>query len=209
MVVCWLLMLALVSGLLLAHRNAWHRLEWLLKPAAAATFVPAGFLAGGIDTTFGRVMLAGLVLAAGGDVLLIPKNKRAFLAGIGAFLAGHVAYAIAFTLRGVDLSAALVCLGGLGLIAIPVLRWLWPHVERPMRLPVVAYVIVITAMVAAAVGTALRTEAWLLLVGAAAFYLSDLSVARDRFVASGFGNRLWGLPLYFFAQMLLASQAGR
>ena len=78
-----------------------------------------------------------------------------------------------------------------------------------MRLPVVAYVIVITAMVAAAVGTALRTEAWLLLVGAAAFYLSDLSVARDRFVASGFGNRLWGLPLYFFAQMLLASQAGR
>ena len=88
MVVCWLLMLALVSGLLLAHRNEWHRLEWLLKPAAAATFVTAGFLAGGIDTTFGRVMLAGLVLAAGGDVLLIPKNKRAFLAGIGAFWRG-------------------------------------------------------------------------------------------------------------------------
>lgn len=202
-------MTALVGALLFAQRKGWHRLEWVLKPAASATFVATGFLAGGLDTSFGRVVLAGLVLAAAGDVLLIPKSKRAFLAGIGAFLAGHVAYAIAFVLRGVDGATVLLCLGGLGLVAFPVLRWLWPHVERPMRIPVIAYVVVITAMVATAAGAAVRTEQWLLLVGAAAFYLSDLSVARDRFVASGFVNRLWGLPLYFFAQQLLASLAGR
>jgi hypothetical protein len=35
--------------------------------------------------------------------------------------------------------------------------------------------------------------------------LSDLSVARDRFVAPGFVNRAWGLPTYFAAQLLLAA----
>jgi hypothetical protein len=29
-------------------------------------------------------------------------------------------------------------------------------------------------------------------------------VARDQFVAPGYKNRLWGLPLYFGSQMLLA-----
>jgi hypothetical protein len=33
---------------------------------------------------------------------------------------------------------------------------------------------------------------------------SDVAVARDRFVAPSVGNRLWGLPLYFVAQLLLA-----
>jgi uncharacterized membrane protein YhhN len=206
---CWLLMAALVGALLAAHRVDSHRLEWLLKPAAAATFVTTGLVAGGLSSAFGRVLLAGLVLAALGDVLLIPKGKLSFLAGLGAFLAGHLAYAVAFGLRGVDATAVLVAGAPLSVGAVFVLRWLWPHVERSMRAPVVAYVVVITAMVALAAGTAVETGAWLLLVGASAFYLSDLSVARDRFVATGFANRAWGLPLYFFAQMLLASHAGR
>jgi len=45
-------------------------------------------------------------------------------------------------------------------------------------------------------------------VGAVLFFLSDLLVARDRFVAPGFGNRLLGLPLYYAAQLLLASAVG-
>ena len=40
-------------------------------------------------------------------------------------------------------------------------------------------------------------------MGAIGFYLSDLSVARDRFVVSAFVNRLWGLPLYYAAQVAL------
>ena len=45
----------------------------------------------------------------------------------------------------------------------------------------------------------------LILGGALAFYLSDLSVARDRFIREAFVNRLWGLPLYYGAQLLLAA----
>ena len=197
----------LVGALLWVLATGRTRWEWVVKPAAAATFLVTGVLAGALDSGFGRVLFAGLVLAALGDVLLIPKSKASFLGGLIAFLLGHVAYAVAFLVRGVDVpftaGAALL----LGLVSVPVLRWLWPHVERPMRGPVVAYIVVITAMVAVAAGTVRRFEGWLLLVGAVAFYLSDLAVARERFVKRGFVNRAWGLPLYFFAQMLLASQA--
>ena len=83
--------------------------------------------------------------------------------------------------------------------AIWILRWLRPHLSASMRRPVTAYVAVISAMLALPAGVPL---------GAFAFYLSDLSVARDRFVAAGFVNRVWGLPLYYFAQLCLASSAG-
>ena len=46
------------------------------------------------------------------------------------------------------------------------------------------------------------------MTAAVAFYLSDVSVARDRFVAPGFGNRIWGLPLYYAAQLLFALSTG-
>jgi len=154
------------------------------------------------------VLVAGLGLAALGDVLLIPKNEKAFLGGLGAFLAGHVAYAIAFWMRGVDAAVTLASLGLFGLLAVPVVRWLWPSVARPMRGPVAAYVLVITSMVAIAAGAAFRNGASWLLLGALAFYASDLAVARDQFVKREFPNRAWGMPLYFYAQMILASQAG-
>ena len=44
--------------------------------------------------------------------------------------------------------------------------------------------------------------------GAAMFYLSDLAVARDRVVSSGFWNKAWGLPLYFGGQLFLAASIG-
>jgi uncharacterized membrane protein YhhN len=42
-------------------------------------------------------------------------------------------------------------------------------------------------------------------VGALAFTASDISVARDRFARHEFLNRAWGLPLYYAAQLLIAS----
>ena len=48
---------------------------------------------------------------------------------------------------------------------------------------------------------ALVVGKWL---AAVAFFCSDLSVARDRFVAPGFANRAWGLPLYYAAQLAFA-----
>lgn len=59
-------------------------------------------------------------------------------------------------------------------------------------------------MLALAAGATAASGDWHIAAGALAFYLSDLSVARDRFVQPAFVNGLWGLPLYFAGQMLLA-----
>ncbi len=196
--------LALVAATLWSKHSGRDALEWIFKPAAAGCFLGLALTAGALESPYGRVLFAGLVLAAGGDVLLIPKSKRAFLAGLVSFLLGHVGYAIAFFVRGVDATWTLASAGALVLLAVPVLRWLWPSVEGKMRGPVAAYVVVITAMVALAAGTFGAHGDLRVLGGALAFYLSDLAVARERFVAPGFVNRLWGLPLYFGAQLVLA-----
>jgi uncharacterized membrane protein YhhN len=193
-----------VSGLLLAqHRE--HRLAaHICKPTASAGFLLAALGAGALDSSYGQVMLLALLACAAGDVLLMLGSTRTFLAGIGAFAAGHVAFAIAFAMRGVVIWVSIVALVTLAGFARGVRRWLEPHVEGAMRIAVSGYIVIIVAMVALAVGTHVHQPSKPILIGALAFFLSDLSVARDRFVAPGFVNRLWGLPLYYGAQILLA-----
>ncbi len=201
-------MAGLCALLLFAVHAERKALEWVVKPLAALTFVAAAWRAGALSSTYGTVMLLGLALAAAGDVLLIPKDRRAFLGGLVSFLLGHVAYAVAFALRGLDLAWTALAAAALAAAAVPILRWLWPHVEPRMKGPVAAYVVVITAMVALAVGDFAARGNLAVVVGAVGFYLSDLSVARERFVQPGFVNRAWGLPLYFAAQLVLASTVG-
>lgn len=196
----------LVVGQLWASRSlARRRWEWLFKPLASLGFVALGLSQGVPDDAYGRIMAVGLVLAALGDAFLIPKSRRWFLAGLVSFLLGHVAYAAAFAVRGLDASALGLATGALVVVGAPIVRWLWPHVDEPMRGPVAAYVLVISAMVALAVGTvAAHGNPWIL-VGAVGFYLSDLAVAQQRFIRSTFASRAWGLPLYYAAQLVLAT----
>jgi uncharacterized membrane protein YhhN len=192
-----------------AERRGSRALVWLAKPLASAGFVALALARGATASGYGRLVLAALVLGWLGDVLLIPKGaRRAFAAGLGSFLLGHLAFAAAFLARGV--SAAWLAGGALvaAAAALPIARWLAPHVPDALRLPVRAYVVVISAMVACAAGAFGATRDAALLVGAFAFFLSDLAVARERFVAKGFSNKLWGLPLYYGAQLLLAWTVG-
>ena len=198
-----------VALLLAVTRRGPTVAERVLKPLASTAFVAAAVANGAHRTPYGVAILAGLAFSWWGDVLLISRAKRVFLAGLVAFLLGHVAYSVAFARRGVAVGAAAAALALMAAALVLVGRWLLPSVERPMRAPVLAYMGVITVMVALAAGTfAAHGEPWVL-VGAVAFYLSDLSVARDRFVAPGWTNKLWGWPLYFGAQLVLAYCAGR
>jgi len=71
-----------------------------------------------------------------------------------------------------------------------------------MKAPVYGYMAVISAMLVSAAGAAPSDPA--IFAGAALFYVSDLCVARERFVTPGFANGALGLPLYFAAQLVLA-----
>ena len=68
-----------------------------------------------------------------------------------------------------------------------------------------AYVVVISTMVWGAMATVVGHHlGWTVAVGAALFYCSDLTVARDRFVEETFLNRVIGLPLYYAGQVFIA-----
>jgi uncharacterized membrane protein YhhN len=193
------------AGLLVAERKSSQSGKWATKPIASAGFLVAAVGAGALETVPGTVVVIGLALSMVGDIALIGRSRPAFLGGLVAFLLGHVAFAIAFALRSFELVPTLVGLGAVGVASGFVWRWVSPHVERPMRVPVAAYVLVISSMVATAAGAISAAHGVLGLVGAVMFYGSDLAVARDRFVAPGFSNRAWGLPLYYAAQLVIAA----
>jgi len=191
--------------LLVAEARESQQGKIVFKPLAATSFIVAALFMLDEPTPYAVGILVGLFFSWWGDVLLIPKDRpKVFQLGIFAFLLGHVAYAAAFLARGVDVATTLAVLVVLAAVAVAVLRWLRPHTPADLRGAVVAYIGVISAMLALAVGTWAAHGLPAIVVGAAMFYVSDLAVAMDRFVRPAFVNRLWGLPCYFGAQLVLA-----
>lgn len=178
-IVCALACLVLVWA-----ERSHHRARFVAKPIASLAFIAAGIGAP-------PLVMAGLVLGAVGDVALL--FEAGFLAGLAAFLLGHLAYAAAFP----PIVPLWIVPPGIG--GVLALAWLWPHLGA-MKLPVIAYVAAIVAMVAGA----LATGNVVYKLGAIAFFASDLSVARDKFVARRWTNRAWGLPAYYAGQLLIA-----
>ena len=192
-------------GLLAAEFRSSRWGIYVCKPLASTGFVGTAVAAGALGSGYGRAVLAALVLSWIGDVLLMSARSALFLAGLGAFLIAHVGFGAAFLIRGQALGWTAGALAVLAVPALIVSRWLRPHLPPEMRVPVHAYIVVITGMLALAVGTVAAGSPGIVLAGALAFYLSDLSVARDRFIRESFANKLWGLPLYYAAQLCLAA----
>lgn len=169
------------------------------KGVAGAAFVAAALLAGAWSSTPGKLLVVALVWSLVGDVALaLPKG---FLAGVGAFLVAHLAYCASFLARDVDAARAGVAAIPLTIAAVLVGRVLLPKVPGKLRGPVVVYIIAVSAFLALAIGVGGGT----LVAGAACFWASDLLVARQRFLVKSPWNARVGLPLYVFAQLLLAS----
>ncbi len=201
---CTFATVAAVFGLIAAEQCDSRRGKWITKPFASAAMCGTAWSLGAADSDYGRGILVALIFSFFGDIFLIPKSKNWFKAGLFAFLIGHITFGVTFWRRGADLFAAGGALVVLAALAFVVARWLLPHVENKMRGPVVAYIVAIALMVALAAGTVRAHGHAIILAAAVAFFLSDLSVARDTFVKRAFVNRLWGLPLYYGAQLLFA-----
>ena len=194
-----------VVGLLVAERFGSQAGKWLTKPVASLAFIGTAIASGAAGSGYGQLILLALLLCLLGDLLLIPENRPGiFRLGVVAFLCGHLAFAAAFFTQPVDWHWLAVASVALALALWRVWRWLSPSLPADMRIPVQAYFAVIATMTALACAVTGAGATPLVALGAIAFTLSDISVARDRFVQPGFVNRAWGLPLYYFAQVLLA-----
>lgn len=203
-----LLCLISVLALVVSDLKGCRLGRYVCKPFAAAAFLWAAITLGATDSNYGLWLLAGLIMCAAGDVLLMFESERAFLAGLGTFLIGHILYAIAFTTLPISSSGIALSLAPAVLLAGVTLRWLNPYLVGPMRGAVYAYMLAITAMLVTAGASIGQGIIWPILLGALGFAISDIAVAQRQFVAPTIKNSVWGTPLYFASQMLLAVSVG-
>jgi uncharacterized membrane protein YhhN len=177
----------------------------LAKAVASTCFVALAVINGANGSSYGRFILAALMLSWVGDVLLLSRRSSFLLGGIAVFLLAHLAFAAAFTRVAIDqgwLLGSIVCTAISGVLLV---RWLWPRLESFYRIAVPAYVAAIMAMASLAIGVSAASMPITVAIGAIMFAISDVSVAKDRFIESSFVNKVWGLPLYYVAQLLLAA----
>ncbi len=199
--------LLFLVGLLVGEVREWTWFRVVVKTSASASFLIYGVTSGAPWAgAAGVAVMVGLVLGAVGDIALLSRARPAFLLGLVSFLAGHVAYVVAFLVLGVSLVGVGLWAAILTIVAWRVWKWLGPHAGS-MKGPVIAYIVTITVMVvcaAASVTEAPGPARAVLAVAAGLFFASDLAVARDRFVEKSSANRIVGLPLYYVAQLLFA-----
>lgn len=164
-----------------------------IKSASVALLAAAGWIAGAP-----AAIIAGLALGSAGDFWLSRPGKTAFLAGMGFFAAGHLAYAGWFWSIS-DGMSLIPTLAMLALVASTEL-WLIPK-TGDLRWPVRAYVLIIAAMAIAAAG--LPPHRWAAQIGAALFVLSDLLLAVHLFRAPRRWLALALWPAYWMGQALI------
>ncbi|HUT20416.1 MAG TPA: lysoplasmalogenase [Anaerolineae bacterium] len=152
-------------------------------------------------------ILVGLVLSLGGDGALMFSSPRAFRTGLILFALAHVAYSVTLTSFGgfhwADWISAAVLLA----LTMAVYAYLAPGLGE-MRGPVIVYMLLISLMVHRAVSTfwgdaTSLAQAWMLSVGAALFWISDLILAIARFRGPLRHQRL-SLAAYYAGQLLIA-----
>jgi len=192
-----------------------RRQSFIFKPAATLLVILVAmltFLDAASNKSYTLLILVGLLLSLVGDVALLFQQKRkAFLTGLAAFLLAHVVYSLAFTAY-----ETFAIRDMLSFLILAIAGYAFYRLVRPglgaMKIPVIAYIVIISIMVNrafAALGSPAftRTQALFIAVGALLFYISDIILAANRFWKPWKRHRI-GLAFYYAGQLLIALSAG-
>jgi uncharacterized membrane protein YhhN len=169
------------AGNWLAVATGRRALEYLCKPATLVALIVVALTLHPVVDGRRAWFVVALVLSLAGDVLLmLPRDL--FVAGLVSFLGGHVAYVIGLRTGESSTTAVVVSAAAVAVVAavvgtrIVVAVRRGPHAE--LTGPVVAYMVVISAMVTCALATGNILAA----AGASLFFASDALIAWERFV---------------------------
>ena len=213
------LALALLFALLesIAVSRNLKRLEYIAKPAVMAFLFLWLYTTTGLQGTrlwFGLGILLSLV----GDVLLMISLDRLFLPGLAAFLLAHLSYITGFRAELTTVNVwSLILLAFIAINASRLLRRIVGAMrargENTLILPVIAYGIVISIMLYAAMSTTSNLTwsplaASLVSAGALLFVASDVILAWMKFVAPLKNARIWNIALYHLGQIGLITGVG-
>jgi uncharacterized membrane protein YhhN len=168
------------------------------------------FVVGRPTTTFDWLVVVGIVLSLVGDVILLRDTTRAFLMGLVVFLGAHLSYIAAFA--GVAHWSGRVAFHALvmALVTGLLMRKLWAKAAG-LRGPLVVYGAAISTMVVTALATRggdlPDLAARLAGAGALLFYVSDSSLALNRFHRPIKFASIYTLGIYWLGQLGIALAA--
>lgn len=192
--------------------RAW--LNFAFKPLATLCVIAWAALGRSDDALVKRWIVIGLLFSLLGDIALLWP-VQGFLAGLVAFLLGHLSYLVALTRR-VRFLASPPAFGAWAIVAASVLAGLWAGVPAELRAPVLVYVCALGAMAAQATSVWLARRGqpdaarWrIVAIGGALFVLSDAILAADKFVGGIAMPTLWNLSIYWLGQWFIACAAVR
>ena len=198
----WLCLALVAAGadwLAVYHGN--RRLEVAAKPLTMVLLIGAAVAMDPDDAATRYWFVVALLLSLAGDVLLMLRHDL-FVAGLGAFLLAHVAYVVGLLVSGVHPGGLLVGLvlaaAGFVLVGARLLAGV-RRKDRRLIPPVLAYIIVISALVVTAYGT----TRFLAIAGATLFYVSDSLLGRQRFLQARERGDTAVMVTYHLAQFLL------
>jgi uncharacterized membrane protein YhhN len=174
----------------------WKTLRYITKPGVIILIL---VWLGSNKAFFGPMLWfsAGLVFSLVGDILLVLPREP-FIPALLAFLLAHISYIIGF-----NSSPPLINFPGIILILIvlvsgiqifrSIITNMASDLVKKLRIPLLAYTLVISIMLLSALSTLIRPEppspggwnalpALLVSAGAMLFFLSDTSLAWNKFV---------------------------
>ena len=178
------------------------RAEYVLKPATMIPLIAAAAILDPERDAQRAVFFVALVLSLAGDVfLMLPRDL--FVAGLGSFLLGHIAYIGGFLLEprtaGPTMIAVVLVVIAAATLGRRIITAARAGTDPAIAGPVAVYMAVISIMVVLAAGTAEAVA----IAGAAIFFASDAMIAWDRFVKPFRWARPLIMATYHAAQALL------
>lgn len=196
----------------LALQKNWFRLEVIAKPGVMVSLFLWLWLSAGLGGTLLWFGL-GILLSLMGDVLLMISLDKFFLAGLVAFLLAHIAYIVGFNIPIPEINffgivfAVMIGMGGARAIR-RILDRLPATGQGQMRLPIIVYSAVISVMLLSAMMKLVdiswsANAAALVSIGAFLFYLSDIILAWNKFVAPIQHGRIYNIAAYHLGQIAL------
>lgn len=143
-----------------------------------------------------------IICSATGDILLALTMPHGFTLGLGAFLIAQLCYAhLLFGWRNWALWKLIPL--GLMVIFIVAISWLVLPQSGPLKIPVVVYMLAISAMAISAILASHKVDK--LLLGAFTFMLSDAFIAINKFVIVLPYEDYLIMSSYYIAQLLLVT----
>lgn len=212
-----LFLIAALSFAALSALAVWKnlpRLEYIAKPSVMIALFLWLWKSAGLNGALFWFGL-GILFSLAGDVLLMIAPQRLFLAGLAAFVFAHTAYVIGFntplseiTVRGIFL-AVTIGSGGVGILR-RIIAPLAAQGQVRLRIPIIVYGAIISIMLLSALIKLTdvnwsASAAWLVGAGAFLFYISDIILAWNKFVAPIRSGRTYNMIAYHLGQIVLTA----